>query len=88
VDKLPIEFELKRWKRGIMLGASRREQNNQAPLREGLFETPWSGNQYELPQPPKKVTKPDNIYQKRLMEVEKELATLKRAKRRTPQNKK
>ena len=58
VDKRPVEFELRRWKRGIELGAQRRKLNNLAPLREGLFETPWGENQYELPPLPKKVTKP------------------------------
>ena len=87
VDKRPVEFELKRWKRGIMLSESKRNQKGLYPLKDGLFEIPWSDSQYMLPAPPKVVTKPENPYQKRLVEVEKELAAMKRAKRRTPQTK-
>ena len=62
VDKRPIEFEKRRWDRGIKLGAEKRKRDRIPPLPKGQFQTPWSTAIYEMPpepEPPKpKAAKP------------------------------
>ena len=54
-DKIPTQFEKRRWERGLELEAAERKRKNLPPRTDGRHKFPWGTSEYEyLPVPPPK----------------------------------